>query len=195
MNRMAGIKVQSGAFVALAAALPLAAPAALASEPGAAAAGAQRGCSAATAPAVELSAKTLRRSLTCLINKQRSRRERRELEQAASLKRVARRHAERMVADECLEHTCPGEPPLERRIRKSGYPDRADRWRYASSTGCAATARGMLRSWLHSDFHRENVLEPRFRDLGVGVEQAAPESKGCESNFATFTVVFGRRAL
>jgi uncharacterized protein YkwD len=100
-----------------------------------------------------------------------------------------------MVADDCLDHTCPGEAPLERRIRKSGYPDRAGRWRYASNTGCAISARAMVRRWLRSDFHRENVLKPRFRDIGAGVERAAPESQGCESNFATFSVVFGWREL
>ena len=193
MNRSAGFRPEPGAFAALAFTLPLAAPLALAAQPDATAAGAKRGCRAAEAPAAELSAKALRRSFTCVINKERSSRERHELEENASLKRVAKRHAERMVADECLGHTCPGERPLEQRVRRSGYPDGADRWRFASNTGCADSAKAMLRSWLHSEFHRENVLDPRFRDLGVGVERTAPESQGCESDFATFAVVFGRR--
>jgi uncharacterized protein YkwD len=193
MNRIAGLTAQSGAYIALAAALPFAASAVHATVPDRSVAAAKQGCRAAKTPAVELSSKTLRRSLTCLIERQRARRDLRELEPKGSLKRVAQAHAELMVEQGCLDHTCPGEQPLEQRIRQSGYPRGARHWRYGSSTGCAVSAKGMLRSWLRSDFHRENVLERKFRDLGVGVEQAAPESKGCQSDFATFAVVFGRR--
>ena len=98
-----------------------------------------------------------------------------------------------MVADDCLDHTCPGERPLEQRVRRAAIPTAPTGGGTRSNTGCAVSAKAMLRRWLRSEFHRENVLEPRYRDVGVGVERTAPESKGCESDFATFAVVFGRR--
>jgi uncharacterized protein YkwD len=38
----------------------------------------------------------------------------------------------------------------------------------AWGTGEYSTPRGTMAIWLHSDGHRENILRPAFRDLGIG---------------------------
>ncbi len=181
-------------FAPLALALLLASLAALALAPDGAIAG-PKACRDARTPAAELEPRTLRKSLVCVINKARVKRDIEKLDRSKPLKKVAQSHAEVMVEEDCLGHTCPGEATLEERIRKSGYPDGARRWKYAENTGCALTVKAMLRHWLATSFHRHNLLNPEFRDIGAGAAQGAPPSGGCETNFATFTVVFGKREL
>jgi uncharacterized protein YkwD len=50
----------------------------------------------------------------------------------------------------------------------------------------------MVAAWLESSFHRANALEPKFRDLGVGVVEQGPESH-CERDLAVFSAVFAWR--
>jgi uncharacterized protein YkwD len=154
--------------------------------------GQTRACANAKAPATELSRKALRRVTTCLINNLRQNRGRQRVSRDLRLQRTAQRHSRVMVKTNCLKHRCPGEPRLQRRIRRSGYPDGARRWSFAQNTGCAQTARAMIRSWRQSKFHRTNMLGPRFRDIGIGVV-GRPARARCPANAATFTALLAWR--
>jgi uncharacterized protein YkwD len=193
MISAAAHKCRPGALAAFASASSLALLAALVASPGAAPAMAKNGCPEAQTPAAELPVKTLRKSIVCLINKQRGKADLKRLHRNRELRKVGQRHVELMVEEDCLGHECPGEATLETRIRQSGYLDGASHWKFAENTGCSISTKAMLRHWLRSGFHRQNMLEPKFRDVGVGVAQGAPDSGGCKTDFATFTVVFGAR--
>jgi uncharacterized protein YkwD len=149
-------------------------------------------CANAEAPAQELERKTLRKALTCLINKQRQARDRVLLHKNRQLKRAAQRHTNTMVKTDCLLHTCPGEAGIDQRIRRTGYLDGARRWAYAENTGCAVTAKAMVGRWMDSDFHSGNILRRKFRDIGVGVSDQ-PVASECKADHATFTAVFAWR--
>ena len=128
----------------------------------------------------EASLRQLRRAVACLIAKRRAALKRPALERDPRLKRVAQRHTRVMVAEDCFQASCPGEPSLRRRIRQSGYLDGAARSGYAQSTGCATSPRAMVRAWMASAPDRRRLVKRRFRDLGVGVVRGAPESQdGC----------------
>lgn len=185
-----------GGRIAIAAAVALGASAAVAL-PGtgiAPSASAQqaKACPAANLPATEVSRKVLRRATICRINRLRGKRGRDPVRRQRQLQRVAQRHTRAMVRTECLKHRCPGEPPLGRRIRRSGYLDGARRWRFTQSTGCAVSARVMVRKWARHEFHRANLLGPRLEHVGIGTVPR-PAVARCGESAATFTALFAWR--
>jgi uncharacterized protein YkwD len=149
-------------------------------------------CANAEAPSQGLERKALRKALACLINKERKQRDLVKVAKNRQLKKAAQRHTNAMVKTSCLLHRCPGEAPLDQRIRSSGYTDNARRWAYAENTGCAVTAKAMFARWMDSDYHRGNIVRRKFRHIGVGVSEQ-PVSDQCKPDYATFTAVFAWR--
>jgi uncharacterized protein YkwD len=162
--------------------------------PGAAPAAVQRAaCELADRPAAELSVEELRKAVVCLINKARAqRRHLGSLSRSRALRKAAQRHTQVIIRTGCFAHRCPGEPGLEDRIRDAGYLDRARNWGYGESTGCAESPAAMVKNWLEISFHRRNLLDRDFREVGIGTAHGGP-SRRCEEGFATFTAVFGWR--
>ncbi|WP_313674318.1 CAP domain-containing protein, partial [Mycolicibacterium sp.] len=78
------------------------------------------------------------------------------------------------------------------RLRASGYADASFRvgGENLGWLGGAATPRGMVAAWLASAPHRANMLDPRFRETGVGVVEGTPTGV---TGF-TFAQEFGARA-
>jgi len=169
-----------------------AASAAMALGPGLASASAA--CPHADAHAHEISLPKLRKTVTCLVNQKRAKHDRGALEPNAMLGMAAQDHNDVMLAKECFRHRCPGEPGLGHRIRKSGYLKGRRAWRFAEDLGYDKTPRQMVKTWLHSEFNRRNMLDAGFKDIGVGVGWGAPNRRiSDDSDFATYTIVFGLR--
>jgi uncharacterized protein YkwD len=135
----------------------------------------------------------IRKAITCLINKARSKRDRHTLKPNRRLELAAKRHNETMLADDCFRHRCPGEPGFNRRVRKTGYTKGERAFRFAEDLGYENTPRQMLGRWLHSHFNRHRMLRRDFRDIGVGVGWGAPVASQDDSRFTTYTIVFGWR--
>ena len=178
-RRVAAIALAAGAAAVL-----------LALGPGVASAAAA--CPHAGAKAHEIPLPKLRKAITCLVNRERSRRDRSRLGPNAKLTGAAQDHTDVMLAKECFRHKCPDEPGLGHRIKRSGYTKGQRSWRFAEDLGYAETPRRMVEVWLESSFNRRNMLDAGFRDLGVGVGWGAPKS-GDDSDFATYTIVFALR--
>jgi uncharacterized protein YkwD len=155
---------------------------------------AQRGaaCGNGDRPAGELTPTELRRAVRCLINAERQARDRTRLVRDRSLQRVGQKHAATMVASDCLAHRCDDELELEERIRRAGYFDGADAWQYAESTGCGMSAKAMVTNWMAHGYHRVNILEKTYRDVGIGAVPEPVDSR-CEDGYGTFAIVFGWR--
>jgi uncharacterized protein YkwD len=149
-------------------------------------------CRGVQKPAAEASRQELRRAVRCLLNEERTERGLGTLARDPALQKAAQRHSKVMGETNCLAHRCPGEPKLETRVRKAGYLDHAERWRYAESTGCGASASAMVSSWMASGYHRVNILERSFRELGAGVVRDRVKGR-CARGYATFAVVLGWR--
>jgi uncharacterized protein YkwD len=150
-------------------------------------------CQLASVPAADSNIKDMRKSIRCLINEQRAVHGFGKLARNISLQKAAQRHTKAMVASGCLAHRCGGEPDLETRLRQAGYFDGVESWRYAENTGCGLSAEAMVTNWMASLYHRVNILDPDFRDIGVGVSQKRVPGR-CEKGYGTFAVVFGERA-
>jgi uncharacterized protein YkwD len=169
----------SGVFLALALA-PRIAPATAA-------------CAHARAHPHQVPIPKIRKAITCLINKERTRRGRHRLRRNRRLELAAKRHNETMLAQDCFRHRCKGEHGLTRRVKESGYTRGERAWRFAEDLGYENTPRQMLGRWLHSGINRHRMLKADFRDLGVGVGWGAPVAGRDDTKFATYTIVFGWR--
>jgi uncharacterized protein YkwD len=160
---------------------------------GSGAASASAACPHARAHAHEIPLPKLRKTITCLVNHERRKRDRRPLRRNADLRDAAQDHNDVMLAKECFRHDCPGEPGLGHRIRRSGYTKGQRAWRFAENLGYAETPRKIVKLWLHDHFNRHNMLDRGFRHIGVGVGWGAPKRGLDDSDLETFTVVFGLR--
>ena len=64
-------------------------------------------------------------------------------------------------------------------------------WQFAENTGCALSAEAMVANWMATRFHRVNILERRFHEIGVGAVEGRVKDH-CKRGYATFVVVLGR---
>lgn len=113
-----------------------------------------------TASAQTANAIGARGKLLKMINNVRERNDLRELRIDRSLSRDAVRHTRRMVeANEVFD-------PANLDAILSDEP-----WERigASVSGCAGTVRGVHRAWMRHAAHRDILLEPRLRRIGIGV--------------------------
>lgn len=113
-----------------------------------------------TASAQTANAIGARGKLLKMINDVRERNDLRELRIDRSLSRDAVRHTRRMVeANEVFD-------PANLDVILSDEP-----WERigASVSGCAGTVRGVHRAWMRHAAHRDIMLEPRLRRIGIGV--------------------------
>ena len=101
----------------------------------------------------------------------------------SALQRAARAHTRDMVRHDYLAHETKGtnESACER-IRRFGY-----RYRYCGENiGAYPNPDAMFDAWMRSSGHRSNILNRRFREIGIG---AVDTNKGNMK----FTVDFGTR--
>jgi uncharacterized protein YkwD len=160
-----------------------------------------------TCPNTDAGAETLtnseiEKSILCLVRQERKSHGRRKPDRDGDLDKVAGRHSGRMANQNCFEHKCKGESGLGKRIKRSGYTDGADRWRYNENLGCATTTQKMLDGWLNDasgDYINKRILLKRsWRDIGVGVAHGSPvlnEPVKCPdtNQTATYTLVWAFR--
>jgi uncharacterized protein YkwD len=59
----------------------------------------------------------------------------------------------------------------------------------AWGSGAASAPRGIVRRWMNSPPHRRNILNGRFREIGVGIAAGTPYG----GRGGTYTTDFGRR--
>jgi uncharacterized protein YkwD len=141
--------------------------------------------------------RAVRHGTLCLLNNERIKRNRARLKRHPRLERAATRYTQDMIEREFFAHVTPGGQELLDRIRVSGYLEKVRRYvvgeNLAWGTGTRATPRQTVRSWMASSSHRRNILDRRFRHVGVGVAVGAPQNVPAEAASATYTTHFGRR--
>ena len=110
------------------------------------------------------------------------------------LRRAAQRHAHDMAAEDFFGHVSPGGATLQARVARTGYLHRALAWWLGEALAWGRDRSGspsaILRGLLASPPHRRILLDPGFRDLGVGVARGAPSGRG--SGALTIALDFGR---
>ena len=141
----------------------------------------RRGCAGAHTPIVASSRAALKRAVVCLINGQRRERGLPRLAANGRLNRSAQRWTNVMVDDRAFTHGA----DFASRITAVGF-----NWSNVGeniATGFATPA-SVVRAWMASTGHCQNILNPDFRFVGTGVDAA---SAGAGEAPGTWTQDFG----
>jgi len=168
-------------------ALLLAAAAAAVTALAAAPAGAQAAaCPSAAQPVGTAPAATVEAAVACLINGERADRGLVAVERAGALEAAAGRHAADMVARRYFAHVSPTGGTVDKRARRAGYLT-APCWVVGEDLGWAppgaATAQAVVDAWMGSPSHRAVIVDPAFRDIGIGLVDRAPVGDGAGATF------------
>lgn len=129
-------------------------------------------------------------AVVCLVNQARKRKRLRPL--TVNLKLVASATAQTndMIAKRYYNHQRRGGPTLLKRTRKAGYRGNSGE-NLGLGSGLLALPDQMLKAWLKSPPHRANILNRRFRAIGVNVQ--AKDPLGRMKRAAIYTINFGTR--
>ncbi|MEZ0577383.1 CAP domain-containing protein [Nocardioides sp. MH1] len=121
---------------------------------------------------------TVRQRVIDITNNKRRAHGCRNLNGNAALGRAAQRHSVRMADyfgshawDSALAHRLPGEAYFTDRFVAAGYRN----WTRAAENVAYGytTPSQVVNGWMHSTIHRRNILDCRFKDIGVGFARAA----------------------
>jgi uncharacterized protein YkwD len=129
-------------------------------------------------------------AVVCLMNAERKKLGLKPLKVNRKLTKSAKAHTNDMLSKKYYNHQRPGGPTLGSRIRKARYRGGAgENLGLASST--LATPAAMMKAWMGSPMHKANILQRRFRAVGVYVQARDP--LGRMRGAAIYTVNFGTR--
>lgn len=171
-------------------ALPLLLLATVAAEAGPASAATV--CASAGGPTAQASTAALADSALCLVNQERSARGLKPLEPNRRLGRAATGHARDMVTKGYFSHDSADGRTFVDRIRNAGYVARralpALGEDLAWGSGELATPRAIVAMWMESRGHRRNILDPMFRQAGMGVAFGDPDA---DADSVTYALDFG----
>jgi uncharacterized protein YkwD len=147
--------------------------------------------------AADLGKREARKAVLCLLNQERAQAGARAASRSKKLQRAAQRHSNHMHDAGCFAHQCPGEPPLDARLRGSGYLGGGlARWSYAENiawgSGPLGTPKAIVNAWMNSPPHRASMLNGSLRDVGVGLAKGTPSSKDADGGL--YTLDFGDKA-
>jgi uncharacterized protein YkwD len=151
-------------------------------------------CGESTAPPDQLSLHQMRTSVLCLMDRIRVHYGLHPFVYNVDLRTSASAHSVSMVVHDYFAHEGPG-GTVDGRISRAGYLARAGAFtigeNIAAGGGLAGSPAAIVEDWMHSPPHRANILDPAYRDAGVGVARGYPF--GGEAGAATYTVDFGGR--
>jgi uncharacterized protein YkwD len=152
-------------------------------------------CPAAASEPVAGELRKARKATLCLVNLERKAHGLRPLRENRRLRKAARRHSRAMVRRKFFDHVAPTGATLLKRVRSAGYLRGARSYTVGENIGWGgghyATPLSMHRAWMRSPGHRENLLRPTFREIGIGIAAGVPVGGG---SGATYTQNFGSRA-
>jgi uncharacterized protein YkwD len=116
----------------------------------------------------------VRAATLCLVNRERAAHGERPLHWNIHLVTAAQAHTESMAFGDYFQHVGPhGQTPLMR-LRRTGYISSSRvGFEIAENIGWGSlwlgTPKAIVATWMHSPGHRANILDPHFRDTGIGV--------------------------
>ena len=137
----------------------------------------------------------VRAATLCLINAQRARHREPPLTENLRLDRAAAGHSQDMAKRKYFEHVDPDGVHPDARIVQQGYPPILVGENLAWAELDKSTPAHIVSLWMQSPGHRANILEPRYRDIGIGMAYTAPEPQSSPKQAAIYTTTFGAGGL
>jgi uncharacterized protein YkwD len=120
----------------------------------------------------------IRGALDCLHDQVRTKRGLGTLAANRALAAAAGSHTEDMIARGYFDHDTPEGSTFDKRILSAGYARKGQGWSLGENliwaTGDLATPSALMRSWMGSKGHRANILNARYRELGLAVRLGTP---------------------
>lgn len=104
------------------------------------------------------------------------------------LQKIARSHSKDMVERDYFNHNTKGSglTPAQR-AKRAGYNYRY----FGENIGYGDNPGGVFDMWMKSDDHRKNILNEKFREVGVGAKTG--QFKPARRTTTVYTVDFGTR--
>jgi uncharacterized protein YkwD len=149
------------------------------------------GCAGSWLRPVPANEPQVRAATLCLINAQRERNGRVPLSPNAMLDRAAVLHSLDMAKRKYFEHADPDGVQPDARIVHQGYPPILVGENLAWGELAESTPANIVALWMKSPGHRANVLEPDYREIGIGLAFQAPEPQDEPRQAAIYTTTFG----
>lgn len=156
-------------------------------------------CPGADASPSEMSLSDARETTLCLLNEERTSRDVPPLREHSALRSTAQNYARHMVSERFFDHVSPGGSTMLDRIKRGDYLRGGRSWivgeNLAWGAGGAETPAKIVRAWMQSPGHRKNILNGRFRDIGIGITDGVPVRRAtAASGAATYVNNFGARS-
>ena len=155
-------------------------------------------CSARNATPAQVNTAQLAATTLCLLNAERSRYRLRPLSANRNLARAATRHASDMQQHKYFSHVSRDGKDFVQRIRRAGYLRNCSAWFVGENLAWGAgrhrsTPQGIVAAWMASAPHRANILNGRFREIGIGIALGTPRATRGNVPAATYATTFGSR--
>ncbi|HEY1834369.1 MAG TPA: CAP domain-containing protein [Solirubrobacteraceae bacterium] len=129
-----------------------------------------------------------------LVNRERARHGERQLHWNEHLVRAAQSHTHSMAFGDYFAHEGAGGGTPLSRLRQAGYISRRKGYEIGENiawgSGRLGTPHAIVAGWMRSPGHRANILDPRYRDTGVGVSAHLGRLAGGQSG-GIYTQDFG----
>jgi uncharacterized protein YkwD len=117
-------------------------------------------------------------AVACVLNLERAKRDLPRLREHPRLERPASRYARAMVRGQYFSHTSPAGETMVDRLRDSRYILANRPWAVGETlawgTGGRSTPAATVAAWMDSRPHRRVLLDPQYRELGIGVATGVP---------------------
>lgn len=137
-------------------------------------------------------------SIACLINQERSSHGLRPVSPNGDLRQAALSHSDEMISKGYFEHTSPSGTTFMDRIESTGYIHSARSWTVGENlvwgTGPLSTPQALVTAWMNSPPHRENLLRPTFREIGIAAVPGTPQSQSDQTG-VTVSSEYGYRTF
>jgi uncharacterized protein YkwD len=119
-------------------------------------------------------------AVLCLLNGQRADAGLTPLTANAGLAAAALGHSQSMKDNGYFAHDSPDGTTFAVRIAQTGFLNAAQRWLIGENIAWGSltlgTPQAVMTAWMNSPEHRDNILEPGYREIGVGTVWGAPSN-------------------
>jgi uncharacterized protein YkwD len=152
-------------------------------------------CGATRATPAQAGIAAAAQATLCLLNRERASRGLAPLRENGLLTTASVAHSRDMVRGGYFEHASADGRTVQDRLRAIGYArgmSASTGENIAYGVGSKSSPAAIVRLWMNSPGHREDILRPAFTEIGIGIALGAPGvATSKQPDSATYTTDFG----